>query len=52
MMVGHSYFCAKTVEDLQMKWTYEIYPLLCEYYKDDICKIKPDADMREFIKAN
>lgn len=52
MMVGHSYFCAKTVEDLQMKWTYEIYPLLCEYYKDGICKIKPDADMREFIKVN
>ena len=52
LMVGHSYFCAKTEDDLQMKWKYEIYPLLCEYYKDGICKAKPDADMREFIKAN
>lgn len=52
LMVGHSYFCAKTVDDLEMKWTYEIYPLLCEYYKDGICKAKPEADMRGFIKAN
>lgn len=52
LMVGHSYFCAKTEDDLQMKWKYEIYPLLCEYYKDGICKAKPDADMREFIKAH
>lgn len=52
LMVGHSYFCAKTEDELQMKWTYEIYPLLCEYYKDGICKAKPETDMREFIKAN
>lgn len=52
LMVGHSYFCAKTVDDLQMKWTYEIYPLLCEYYKDGICKAKPESEMQEFIQAH
>ena len=52
LMVGHSYFCAKTLDDLQMKWAYEIYPLLCEYYKDGICKAKPNTEMSEFINAN
>ncbi len=52
LMVGHSYFCAKTMDDLRMKWRYEVYPLLCEYYKDGICKAKPEVDMLEFINAN
>ncbi len=51
LMVGHSYFCSKTEADLRMRWTYEIYPLLCEYYKDGICKSKPKSDLDDFIKG-
>ncbi len=50
LMVGHSYFCSKTEADLRMRWTYEIYPLLCEYYKDGICKSKPKSGLEDFIK--
>lgn len=50
LMVGHSYFCGKTEADLRMRWKYEIYPLLCEYYKDGICKKKPESDLDTFIK--
>ena len=50
LMVGHSYFCGKTETDLRMRWKYEIYPLLCEYYKDGICKKKPESDLDTFVK--
>lgn len=50
LMVGHSYFCGKTEADLRMRWKYEIYPLLCEYYKDGICKKKPESDLDTFVK--
>ena len=42
LMVGHSYFLAKTKDDLFMKWDYEILPLLREYYKDGMIKKNPD----------
>ena len=51
LMVGHSYFMAKDGE-LSLKWEYEIYPLLNEYYKDGICSKAPKKDMAEFIAAN
>ena len=50
LMVGHSYFCGKTEAELRMRWKYEIYPLLCEYYKDGICKQKPESDLDKFIE--
>ena len=50
LMVGHSYFMTKLGE-LPLKWEYEIYPLLNEYYKDGICSKAPQKDMTEFIAA-
>ena len=52
LMVGHSYFLCKNEEGLQLKWEYEIYPLLNEYYKDGICKTAPVFDMEQFINNN
>ncbi|MCQ2286642.1 MAG: AAA family ATPase [Bacteroidales bacterium] len=42
LMVGHSYFLAKTMDDLLLKWDYEVLPLLREYYKDGMIKKNPD----------
>ena len=39
LMVGHSYFM--DANNLQMKWQYEILPLLMEYHKDGIIKESP-----------
>ena len=50
LMVGHSYFMAKAGE-LPIKWEYEIYPLLNEYYKDGICMKAPEKDMVAFLNA-
>jgi hypothetical protein len=50
MMVGHSYFLAETPVDLDMKWQYEILPLMQEYYKDGIIKTEPkQVSIQEFI---
>lgn len=38
LMVGHSYFLAETLEQLDRKWTYGVLPLLDEYYKDGLTK--------------
>ena len=50
LMVGHSYFMAKD-GDLHLKWEYEIYPLLNEYFKDGICMKAPEKDMVAFMNA-
>lgn len=50
LMVGHSYFMAKDGE-LPLKWEYEIYPLLNEYFKDGICMKAPEKDMVAFMNA-
>lgn len=42
LMVGHSYFM--DVDNLPMKWQYEILPLLMEYHKDGIIKQSPLKD--------
>lgn len=39
LMVGHSYFLAETIEELNRKWEYEIKALLQEYYKDGLTKM-------------
>lgn len=38
LMVGHSYFMAESMEDLELKWKYEVLPLLEEYKKDGLLK--------------
>ena len=42
LMVGHSYFMDS--DNLQMKWQYEILPLLMEYHKDGIISKSPLKD--------
>ncbi|OQY39993.1 MAG: hypothetical protein B6226_00710 [Candidatus Cloacimonetes bacterium 4572_65] len=44
LMIGHSYFMAKTEEDLELKLKYEIKPLLREYVKDGILLLQPDEN--------
>lgn len=52
MMVGHSYFLAKDMGDLNMKWEYEILPLMQEYYKDGIIKANPlSCSMADFVDS-
>lgn len=36
LMIGHSYFIADSVTSLELKWQYEVLPLLEEYYKDGL----------------
>lgn len=39
LMVGHSYFMAQDVQELQLKLQYEIIPLIQEYAKDGIINV-------------
>ena len=39
IMIGHSYFMAQNLEELQNKLEYEIKPILLEYLKDGIFKL-------------
>lgn len=36
LMIGHSYFLADSEASLDLKWQYEVLPLLEEYYKDGL----------------
>ena len=36
LMIGHSYFIADSIPLLELKWKYEVLPLLEEYYKDGL----------------
>lgn len=38
LMVGHSFFMAQSEDELNLKWEYEVIPLLNEYYQDGIIK--------------
>ena len=52
LMVGHSYFFAKDEYELELKWQYEILPLLNEYIKDGIINTKPissDKTIANFV---
>lgn len=42
IMVGHSYFMASSIGDLQLKLDYEIKPLLAEYVKDGLLTLALD----------
>lgn len=52
LMVGHSYFFADTPEAIAQRWTYEIHPLLMEYFKDGLLRTMPEHDMNHFISNN
>lgn len=52
LMVGHSYFFAEYVSELELKWQYEILPLLNEYIKDGIINAKSissDMTIADFV---
>lgn len=52
LMVGHSYFFANDEYELELKWQYEILPLLNEYIKDGIINTKPissDKTIANFV---
>ena len=54
LMVGHSYFFAKDENELELKWLYEILPLLNEYIKDGIINAKAinsDVTVADFLLA-
>lgn len=36
LMIGHSYFIADSVQSLELKWKFEVLPLMDEYYKDGL----------------
>lgn len=42
LMVGHSYFMAKNIDELRIKLEYEIIPLICEYEKDGIITLSAE----------
>lgn len=53
LMVGHSYFFAADENELELKWRYEILPLLNEYIKDGILNektIKSDLSISDFVE--
>ena len=46
LMIGHSYFMANTLIDLEMKLTYEIKPLLREYANDGILNLSKNDEAK------
>lgn len=44
LMVGHSYFMAETLDELNLKWKYEVIPLLKEYQKDGLLRHSIDIE--------
>lgn len=48
LMVGHSYFMAKSEKELETKLEYEIKPLIREYAKDGIISISDKELKKEF----
>ena len=52
LMVGHSYFFVDSDEQLELRWQYEIKPLLNEYIKDGLLNattIKTDITATGFV---
>lgn len=48
LMIGHSYFIAKDVPELEMKLEYEIKPLLREYANDGILNLQKDSRTKKY----
>ena len=49
-MIGHSYFLAKSEEELQNKMVYEVRPLLLEYFNDGLLAFRKDDEEYKAIK--
>ena len=49
LMVGHSYFMADTIDELNLKWKYEVIPLLKEYQKDGL--LRHSIDIENVLKV-
>ncbi|MFA7111706.1 MAG: AAA family ATPase [Bacilli bacterium] len=49
LTIGHSYFIAKTKEELEMKLEYEIKPLLREYANDGILNLQKNNDTGKYL---
>ena len=47
LMIGHSYFMADNLSNLQFKFDYQICPLIKEYYKDGFIITHDQADLKE-----
>lgn len=51
LMVGHSYFFVDSDEQLEMRWQYEIKPLLNEYIKDGLLNAETiRGNVEEFVE--
>lgn len=50
LMIGHSYFLAKSEEELQNKMIYEVRPLLLEYFNDGLLAFRKDDEEYKAIK--
>ncbi len=50
LMIGHSYFLAKSEEELQNKMVYEVRPLLLEYFNDGLLAFRKDDEEYKAIK--
>lgn len=48
LMIGHSYFIAQNVPELEMKLEYEIKPLLREYANDGILNLQKDSKTKKY----
>lgn len=48
LMVGHSYFMAKSKEELSYKIRYEVIPLINEYINDGILNVKVEEKKQAF----
>lgn len=48
LMVGHSYFMARTIEELSDKIEFEVIPLLSEYINDGILNVKKEEKKEAF----
>jgi 5-methylcytosine-specific restriction protein B len=48
LMIGHSYFLCKTVDDLKMRLEFEMIPLIEEYEKDGIIMLEKSAMKTKF----
>lgn len=50
LMIGHSYFIAEDVDELEMRLEYEIKPLLREYANDGILNLKKDNRTKKYAE--
>lgn len=50
VQVGHTYFMAQNCDELAMKFAYQVYPLLREYYKDGILQPGKNDELKISLK--